>query len=124
MFSLTFNGKAVSLIVDIKKRRHHIIIKAAGYAQFSRVMRRGYRTIHKTLVHFAPFLKRDHVRHIPVISRCMDCARYSDLTCPRNRFWLIFAKEVPTCLLRKNTLPENKIATSLAPGDRIAGRDI
>ncbi|NJD76241.1 MAG: hypothetical protein FIB08_03990 [Candidatus Methanoperedens sp.] len=120
MFSLTFNGKVVSLIVDIKELRlkHHIIIHAAGYAQFSRIMRRGYRMIHKTLVHFAPFLERDHARHSPVISRCKDCARYNDLTCPRDRFWLTFTKEVPSCLLSKNTLPANRIATSLTPGDR------
>ncbi|VVB96857.1 Uncharacterised protein [uncultured archaeon] len=117
MLSLTFNGKVISLIVDIKERRHHIIIKAAGYAQFSSIMRRGYRMIHKTLIHFAPFLERNHARHSPMISRCRDCARYSDLTCPRDRFWLTFTREVPSCLL-KNTLPENGIATSLTPGDR------
>ncbi len=118
MFSLTFNGKVVSLIVDIKERRHHIIIKAAGYAQFFRVMRKGYRIIHKTLVHFAPFLERDHANQRPIISWCRDCARYDDLTCPRDRFWLAFTKEVPSCLLPMNTLPANKIETSLTPGDR------
>ncbi len=119
MFSLTFIGKVTSLIVDIKELRlkRHITIRATGYSQFSRIMKRIHRVIHETFVHFAPFLERDHSRHSPVISRCRDCARLSDLTCPRDRFWLTFTKEVPSCLL-KNTLSENGITISLTPGNR------
>ncbi len=117
MFSLSFNGKAIFLIVDVKNQKHHIIIKTTGYTQFSEVVRRGSRMIHKILAHFEPFTERDLIKNSPMILRCKDCARYNDLTCPRDRFWLTFTKEVPSCLFRKNTLPANGIATSLTPGD-------
>jgi hypothetical protein len=103
MLSLTFNGKVIFLIIDINNLRHHIIINTSGYAQFSNAIRRVCRMIHKMAVHFVPFSKYYLIRNSPVISRCKDCVRYSDLTCPRNRFWLTFTKEVPSCFFNKNT---------------------
>jgi hypothetical protein len=117
MFSLTFNGKVIFLIVDIKNLRHHITINTAGYVHYSEIIRRGYLMIHKMLVHFTPFSERDLIKNNPMIFRCKDCARYHVLTCPRDRFWLTLTKEVPSYLFRKNTLPANGIATSMTSGD-------